>query len=93
MKHFEISGEGNKDRWVTSDKVPVLVSRYAVYHASLSTSGQIRTTMVVSIVTNWKTKTETETETENGRIRDADASIRICFDIKVIDSSGPQRMF
>ena len=91
MKHFEISGEGNKDRWVTSDKVPVLVSRYAVYHASLSSSGQIRTTMVVSIVTNWKTKTETETE--NGRIRDAHASIRICFDIKEIDSSVPQKMF
>ena len=44
------------------------------------------TTMGPPVTINWRTKTETETETEteNGRIRDAHASIRICFDVKVI---------
>ena len=36
MKHFEISDEENWDRWVTSDKIPVFVCKFAVYHESPS---------------------------------------------------------
>ena len=47
-----MSGGDDWDRRVISDKVPVFVCKYAVYHASVSLSGQIMTTMIVPVTIN-----------------------------------------